>query len=334
MIVQVTKAYYELVFAKNSLDGMFRLKESEARWLKQVEQEIAVQAATTTELLAAQSTYNQVCYQVAYSEQSYAKARLELEKAMYTENINVDMVNTHLQRKNLDITLAECLDLAFQNRVELKVLDNTIKAAKFTQDIIRSEEMPNVSMVGTYGRSGEAFSERDLNLATEWSLMGKVKWFLGGKSIESYYKKEKISPYKVVKTDTNVDTQTLNAKFAFWDNLAHFTKQKEAQISRTQALKDLEEMKNKIRQETEEAYFSFKKYKTQLALAINEIGYRRKQLEIVKTKRLINDGTVPDIMDAELQLEQANAHLQEALAGVNVSIVTLNRAVGVINYFQ
>jgi len=93
-------------------------------------------------------------------------------------------------------------------------------------------------------------------------------------------------------------------------------------------------MKNKIRQETEEAYYSFRKYKTQLSLSINEIGYRRKQLEIVKTKRLMNDGTVPDIMDAEMQLEQANARLQEALAGVNVSIVTLNRAIGIVNYFQ
>jgi outer membrane protein TolC len=137
-----------------------------------------------------------------------------------------------------------------------------------------------------------------------------------------------------VNTSTNVDTQTLNAKFSFWDNLAHFTKQKEAQISRTQAMKDQEEMKNKIRQETEDAYFSFKKFKTQLALSINEIGYRRKQLEIVKTKKLMNDGTVPEIMEAELQLEQANERLQEALSGVNVSIVILNRAIGIVNYFQ
>ncbi|MBI4845221.1 MAG: TolC family protein [Candidatus Omnitrophica bacterium] len=260
-------------------------------------------------------------------------AKLNLEKEMFTENIDVDNLDYHLEKKKIDITLEKCLELAFTNRAELNILEKTIEAAKYGQDIIRSEELPNFSLMGSYGRSGEAFTQRDLNLATEWKVMGKVRWFLGGNTMESAYTKDKVTPFKVTKTDTNVDSQSMNLKFSFWDNLAHFTKQKEAQITRHQAEKDLAEMRNKIRQETEDAYYSYQRYSTQLGLAINEIGYRRKQLEIIKTKRAMNEASGAEVMEAELQLAQSNGTLYESLAGVNVSIASLNRAIGVINYF-
>ncbi|MBU4306172.1 MAG: TolC family protein [Candidatus Omnitrophica bacterium] len=334
LLFQVTKAYYELVLAKNVLDATKRLKHKEQQLLSEIEKEYAIQSATPSELLSAQATYNQACYQVAFSERSFTLAKLSLEKEMFAEGLDVEGLNYHLKRKKLNAKLEQCLEIAFKNRQELRVLEKTIEAAKYSQDIIKSEEFPNLSLSGSYGRSGESFSQRDLNLATEWKIMGKVKWFLGGNTVETSYTKDKVSPFRVTKTDTNIDSQTLNAKFSFWDNLAHFTKDKEAYITRKQAEKDLEEMKNKIRQETEDAYYSFQRYNTQLALAINEIGFRRKQVEIVKTKRKMYEATAADVMESELQLSQSDASLQEALSGINVAIASLNRAVGVINYFN
>lgn len=334
LMFEVSKTYYELVLAKITLDMMIRLKAESIKVLESVEAEFAVQSATPAELLGAQASYNRVCYQLANSERGLAMAKLALEKEMFTEQLNIDNLDYHLGRNKIDVNLEECLELAFRHRPELKVMEQTMQAAKYTQDIIKSEELPNVSIVGSYGRSGESFSQRDLNLATEWTLMGKVKWFLGGNTVETSYKKEKISPFKITKTDTNVDSQTLNGKFSFWDNLAHFSQIKEAQITRKQALKDYEEMKNKIRQETEDSYYSYQKYSVQLSLAINEIGYRRKQLEIAKTRKGMNDASGGDVIDAETQLVEASANMQQALAGINLSISSLNRAIGVINYFH
>jgi len=334
LMFNVSKAYYELVLARITLDMMSRLKQDTAQILEEVEAEFAIQSATPADLLSAQASFNKVCFQVANAERGLAMARLTLEKEMFTEELDIENLDYHLGRNNIDVDLDECLELAFRHRAELKVMEQTMQAAKYTQDIIRSEELPNISVVGTYGRSGESFSQRDLNLATEWSLMGKVKWFLGGNTIETYYKKDKISPFKVTKTDTNVDSQALNAKFSFWDNLAHFSQKKEAMITRKQALKDYSEMKNKIRQETEDSYYSYRKYNVQLSLAINEIGYRRKQVEIVKVKRGMNEASGGDIIDAEAQLAEANSNMQQALAGLNLSVASLNRAIGVINYFH
>ncbi|MBU1087655.1 MAG: TolC family protein [Candidatus Omnitrophica bacterium] len=334
LMFEVSKAYYEMVLSKITLDMMLRLKTGTAKILDEVLAEFAIQSATPAELLGAQASFNRVCFQVANAERGMAMAKLALEKEMFTEALNVDELDYHLGRKKINVNLDECRELAFRHRAEIKVMEQTMQAAKYSQDIIKSEELPNVSLVGTYGRSGESFSQRDLNLATEWSLMGKVKWFLGGNTVETFYKKDKVSPFKVTKTDTNVDSQALNAKFSFWDNLAHFSKSKEAQITRKQALKDYEEMKNKIRQETEDSYYSYQKYSVQLSLAINEIGYRRKQLEIAKTRKGMNEASGADIIDAEMQLVEANSNMQQALAGINLSIASLNRAIGVINYFH
>ncbi|MFH1458879.1 MAG: TolC family protein [Candidatus Omnitrophota bacterium] len=334
IIMQINKTYFEFVLAKNTLDIMKRLEIREKELLNQLEKEFAIESATTADFLTAQSFYNQVCFEVANYERAVALAKLALEKELTVENLDVSNLSYHIKRSSIKTNLNECLDLAFRNRPEILILERTIEAAKYTQDIVKSEEMPNVSLQGSYGRSGESFSQRDLNLATEWSIIGKVRWFLGGNTVESSYKKDKISPYKVTKTDTNVDSQTLNTKFSFWDNLAHFTQKKEAQITRKQALKDLEEQKNKIREETEDSYYSYLKYKTQLSLSINEIGFRRKQLEIANTKRSMNEAAVTEVMDAEMKLAQANASMQEALGGINISITNLNRAIGVVNYFH
>jgi len=334
LIFQISKAYYEVIIVKNSLDHIKILKEKADKILAEVEAEFKIGSATPAVLLTTQSLYNQVYFQLSSAERELALAKLSLEKQMYTENINIEDMDYSLQRKNIDLNLEQCLDLAFRNRPEPKILEKTIKSAKYGEDIIRSEEMPNVSLIGAYGRSGEAFSQRELTLATEWNIMARMRWFLGGNTVETSYKKDEVSPYRVTRTDTNVEAQTFNAKFSFWDNLAHFTKHKEAQITRKQAEKDLVEMKNKIRQETEDAYYSYLKYKSQLSLSINELGFRRKQLEIVKTKRGMNEATGAEQMEAELQLTQANGNYEQAMAGLNVSIVAMNRAIGVINYFH
>ena len=334
LILKVTKAYYELIMTKNTLDIMQRLKQTSGQVLTEVESEFTVFWATPADLLDAQASYNQACFQVSYSERGYAMAKLNLEKEMFLENLDVENLDFQLGRQKIETSLDECLDLTFQHRVEIKIIENTLKAAKFSQDIIKSEEMPNVSIIGTYGRAGESFSQRSLNLAAEWSLMGRVKWFLGGNTVETSYKKDKITPFRVTSTNINVDSQTLNTKFSFWDNLAHFTKAKEAQITRKQALKDKAEMKNKIRQETEDAYYTYLRYNTQLSLAVNQIGFRRKQLEILKAKRRMGEARGADVMSAEIQLAEANGSMQEALAGINIAIVSLNYAIGVINYFH
>ncbi|MFH2137265.1 MAG: TolC family protein [Candidatus Omnitrophota bacterium] len=334
LIFNVSKTYYELVAAKRTYDLLNAVKIKEAELLTQIEKEFQILSATPAELLTAQSLFNQVCFQVASTEREFILAKLKLEKEMFTENINIDNMSFQLRNRNIEVTLEECLDLAFRNRPELNILERTIKATKYGEDVIRSEEFPNVSLIGSYGRSGEAFDQRNLQLATEWSLVGQVKWFLGGNTVESSYTRDQVTPYKVTKSDTNLRSQTMDTKFSFWDNLAHFSKRKEAQITRKQAEKDLAEMRNKIQQETEDAYYSFIRFKTQLGFSLNEIGFRRKQLEIAKAKKRMNESSTAEVMEAEFQLIQANANYEQALAAINGTIGSLNRAIGIIGYFK
>ena len=94
------------------------------------------------------------------------------------------------------------------------------------------------------------------------------------------------------------------------------------------------EMRNKIQQETEDAFYSYKRFQSQLGFSLNEIGFRRKQLEIAKTKRSMNESNAAEVMEAEFQLLQAMANYEQAIASMNVSVVSLNRAIGVVNYFK
>jgi len=334
LILLVTKAYYEVVIARNTLDVLENLRKVEEKLANQVDVEFKIGAVAPVVFLSAQSFYNQVCFKVASAKREFEIALLKLEKEMFIEKLDIDSLDCSLSRKKLDILLSKCIEIAFCSRPELSILEKTIESAKYAEDIVKSDSLPNITIIGSYGRSGEAFNQRELRLAREWSLMGKVRWFLGGNTMETSYDKKKISPFKVTRTDTNIAAQTFNTKISFWDNLAYFSKQKEAFITRKQAEKDLIEMRNKIRQEVVDAYYSYHKFNSQLSSSVKELGYRRKQLEIVKAKKAMAEATGPEVMDAEMQFSQTNVSLQEALAGINIAIVSLNRAVGVIDYFD
>ena len=334
VIFGVNKAYYELISAKRVNDLMNELIERETKLLNQVEKEFKIGSATPAVMLTAQSLYNQVCFQGTSMNREFALAKLRLEKAMLTENLDIENLNYNLRHRQLKATLEECLDIAFRSRPELRIIEHTIKAAKYGEDIIRSEEFPNISLVSTYGRSGEAFSQRELTLAKEWTLMGQVKWFLGGNTLESSYTRDQVTPFKVTKTDQNLKSQSFDTKFSFWDNLAHFSKIKEAHITRKQAEKDLAEMRNKIKEDTEDAYYSFIRYQSQFGFSLNEIGFRRKQLEIAKAKRRMNEANAAEVMEAEFQLVQSNSNYEQAISAMNASIVSLNRAICIVDYFK
>ncbi len=334
LIFKVSKAYYELVVAKKGLDCFKELKEKEEKLLNDAELEFKIEAATPAVLPTAQSIYNQICFQVASTEREYQLAILNLEKEMYVENLKIDNLNYEISYKRVDINFGECKELAVRNRPEPRIIEMTIKSAEYGENVIKSEEMPNVTLTGKYGRSGEAFSESDLNLAKEWSLMGSVKWFLGGNTLETSYSKDRVSPFRVTRTDTSLSSSSFDTKFSFWDNLAHFTKQKEAQITRKQAEQELADMRNKISQETQDAYYSYIKYNTQFSLALNEIGYRRKQLEITKAKREMGDANAAEVMEAQMRVSEAEVNLEQAKAGIVVAIVSLNRAIGLVNYIK
>ena len=334
MIVQVTQAYFELLAAKNTVDMLADAKRIAEKILSEVEKEAQINATPQAVLLTARSLNNQAIFQWASAERERALAKLKLEKEMFTENLDISQLDYRMQHRAITVSLDDCRELAERNRVEIKVLEQTIQMADYGEDIIRSESLPNVSVVGTYGRAGEAFSERDLTLGKQWMVMGKVRWFLGGNTAETSYSKDQIVPFKITDAAAKTGSQTLNAKFSFWDNLAHFSKQKEAQITKKQAEKDLDEMRNRIRQETEDAYYSYQKFQAQMDLSASEMGYRSKQVEIARTKRRMDEATGAEIMEAEVALAQATINFQQALAGINIAIAALNRAVGVINYFQ
>ncbi|MFH1776583.1 MAG: TolC family protein [Candidatus Omnitrophota bacterium] len=335
LIFKVITAYFELLKAQNTYNELKELTDEAKYYLEFTEKQFRIEVSTITELLHVQSSYNQIQYQLISVEKDLELAKLNLQKEMNVTDLNFSGLDYSLQFKKIDLTLDHCIELAFRNRPEPKTMRYMVSSAEYAKKVIESERRPNFSLLSSFGKAGESFKSEGLDLGTQWSIMGKVNWFFGGSTIESSLGHDESNPTAITTyTGNRTESTIFSAKLAFWDNLAHFSKSKESEITKQQAEHELEQMLQSIKSDVEEAFYNYQKAKIQATAAANEIGYRSKELEIIKNKKELQEATYAELLEALVKLAEAKASYYQALATSEIAVSGLNRAIGVIGYFK
>lgn len=335
LIYKVSAAYYDVVRLKRTYGELKRLVDESRQYLELTEKQFRFEASTVTELLNVQSAYNQIHFQLVSTQKDLEIAKLALQKEMNIENADFSGIGYHLEFKKVNVKLDDCIDLAYRNRPEPRTLEYMVSSAEYGKKAIDSEKKPNFSLLGTYGKAGESFKSQTLDMGTQWSIMGKVNWFFGGHTLETSLNREESNPTAITTyTGNKTENTAFNTKFAFWDNLAHFSKLQEAEITKKQAEHEKEQMMQTIRSDVEEAFYNYQKAKAQASAAANEVGYRSKEIEVVKSKKEINEATFAEVLEAIIKLSEAKASYIQAMASSEIAVAGLNRAIGVIGYFK
>jgi outer membrane protein len=189
----------------------------------------------------------------------------------------------------------ECLNIAQQSRLELKI--SSLKAAQAGKlvRVAQSDYLPAVSVVGNYARFGDnpSVSGSDYKDMESWYIMAVASWNF----------------WEWGKTKFRVDA----------------SKAKENQA--TDAAKELNDQ---ITLEIKYAYLTLQEAQNQIAVSEKVIEQAEENFRISEERYKERVATSTEVLDAQTLLTKAKSEYANALGDYNVNYAKLQRAMGTI----
>ncbi len=327
----VEEAFYSYLINKVNLKLQKSLLEEAKNIFDTAKEKFDIELTTMSEFLQVESQLKQVVYQVASSENDLTMAKLTLAQAMDLEGaeglkdlLNIDTDIMDLEFIEIDISLEDCIDLAFRNRADLKTKEYMVEFNEYGRKIAKSKDQLKVDLTGSYGRSGGAYEAETLNLATDWFLGFKVSKPLGGNTLATSYTKEETSEKHG--QSTNTETLSKAVEFGILDNLQSFSEKKTAEIALGKAKEEVKETRDFILKEIKESYLNYKKGLIQVSTNFEKIKYREEELKIAKARAELNEIPFSELMRAHISLTDEKSFYVEAMGSLYQSLAKLNKA--------
>lgn len=280
-------------------------------------QRIMETARQSVEMLAAHSDVASNYFKVGmipkndllYAEVELANGRQTLIKAQNAVELAKARFNTVLKRKiftpvqivdilqytPLDKQLDDCLEIASQNRPELKISALKARQAGKMVRLAQSEYLPALSLVGNYTRFGDnpSVSGSDFKDSENWYVMGVASWNF----------------WEWGRTKFRVDA---------------------SRARENQALDAAKELNDQIALEIKNSYLNLQEAEKQIAVSQKVIEQAEENFRITQERFAERIATTTEVLDAQTLLTKARAEYANALGDFNISRARLQRAMGVI----
>ncbi len=329
---EVESAFYAYMASKMDVKLHKTLLEETEGIFTNAKKRLELGLITRTEFLQLESQMQQINYQVISSENELTMAKLALAQAVNVregENA-IDIIDKEpgkdLEPITIDISLEDCMDLAFKTRPDIKAKEYMLEFNDYERKIAESKNQLKVDLTGTYGKSGSAYESETLTMAPDWYLGFKVTKPLGGNTLSTAYTKDKTSPKTGQSTRTESISQSV--EMGLLDGLQHFSEEKSAEIGYKKAKDELEQAKDAVIKEVKESYLNYKKGLVQVMTNLNKIKYKEEELKITKARAELNEASLSELAQAHMGLTDERAYYVEALGSLYQTLAKLNKATG------
>jgi len=335
LIYQVEQNYYKLIYLQKVVKLQQSLYKQAQDFLDLTDKQYKLGYVSRLEFLNLESKFNQVGFSLISSQQALSLAKLKFQQVLNLDVPFALLIDEELSyNSDLGVNLDRCLNLALRNRPEIRVGQLTLASSKYGEKIAKRKGWPELSLVGSVGESGEAYTQDILRMREEWSVLGKLSWSFGGSSLDYSYNREKVNPAEITETNLTTEARTHSFKFGLLDNLDYYSKSKEAEIAFQKAMNDYNQLRQKITLEVKEAYFLYERAKIMLAAVESKIKYYKKEVEIAELRKSLDIVPLSTLLEAKINLsEQENAY-SKALMEYYLALATLNRAMGISFYYS
>ena len=329
---EVESAFYAYMANKMDLKLHKALLEETKNLFASGKKRFELGLVTKTEFLQLESQMQQVNYQVISSENEAAMARLALAQAVNVREgeKTIDIIDKEqgkdMEPVTIDISLEDCMDLAFKARPDLKAKEYTLEFNDYERKIAESKNQLKVDLTGTYGKSGGAYQSETLTMGKDWYLGFKVSKPLGGNTLSTAYTKEKTSQKHGQSSRTEAISKSV--ELGLLDGLQHFSEEKSAEIGYRKAKDELEQARDAVIKEVKESYLNYKKGLVQVLTNFNKIKYREEELKITKARAELNEASLSELAQAHMSLTDEKAFYIEALGSLYQALAKLNKATG------
>jgi len=329
---EVESAFYAYMASKMDLKLHKALLEEIAGIFTNAKKRLELGLITRTEFLQLETQMQQINYQIISSENGLSMAKLALAQAVNVKEGEkvIDIIDKESGKDlgpiTIDISLEDCVDLAFKARPDLKSKEYMLEFNDYERKIEESKNQLKVDLAGTCGKSGGAYESETLNMGNDWYLGFKVTKPLGGNTLSTAYTKDKTSQKHGQSTRTESVSQSV--EMGLLDGLQHFSEEKSAEIGYKKAKDELEQVKETIIKEVSESYLNYKKGLIQIMTNLNKIKYKEEELKITKARAELNEVSLSELVQAHMGLTDEKTYYVEALGSLYQSLAKLNKATG------
>jgi len=338
LILQVEKAYYSMDKANKALRIQKDLQKRILELYEMARSGYEANAIAHIEFLEINSQRNQADYQVLSATEDRSIANLLLQQAMNISE-EVKIAGTG-EPKTIELDLKNCFDLAYLNRPELKISRLSMEYFDYEKKIMQARAtFPRVDFLGMYGNMVEDFVRGDTpdnrdrrGLGPEYYVGMKASWPFWGNTVGYSLTKETwqpvVSAYQGTVSNTGIIT------FDILDKMEDLSGLKEADLEFMRALDEINKKEQEITLEVKETFFKYKKALVLMGVARSKVEFQGKQVEIMEIKRQLGEAEYSDVAEEIIKLTEERFSLVQAIADYFIAIASLNKAVGLENYFK
>ncbi|MFH1381263.1 MAG: TolC family protein [Candidatus Omnitrophota bacterium] len=338
VILQVKKAYYGLDKTKKALEIQNNLNEKTSKLFNIAKIAYDAGAIAQLEFLKVSSQHNQTSFQKISAIEDVSMSNMLLQQAM---NINEEISIVAIPSpKTITLSLSKCYGLAYLNRPELKISQLSLEYYEYEKKIRRARsDWPRVDLLGMYGNMREDFIKDDIDPGTDPRGLGPEYYFgtkvsipFWGSTADYSYTKESWQP--VVRTKHQTESATHLATFSLFNKLDDISSAWEAELEYMRSQDEAEKKKQEVTLEIKETFFKYEKALLLMQLARDKIAYQSKEVEILDIRRELGEARYSDVIEEMIKLAEEEFSYAQAIADYFISIATLNKAIGVDDYFR
>lgn len=175
---EAKKAYYNVVLAKRSLATVNEIYKGIEKHVEEANSYFKAGLIAKLDVIRAEAKLSEIRQKVVQAENSVDVAIAYLEFVIGKDLPKDFEPNTEIEIKQLNNNVAYYQDLAYKNRVELKIYENKLGLAKENEKVMKSQNKPLIAIQGEYKYEGTDLTKED----PKWQigLVGTWTAFDGG----------------------------------------------------------------------------------------------------------------------------------------------------------
>ncbi len=276
----------------------------------------------------------QIQQQDIKSELETARHDVELARISLLQMMDVSMdskvdVKGMPAFKAAEVELAPLMKAAVRSRPDIRVNELLVDFNRYGIKIAESEGRFNVDLSGSAGIGDEWYKDEDPAYQGEWYAGVKAGKTLGAHKFEDTLTAQDKVPSAGQTTSTKFVNNT--AQLTLFANNT-FVPVKEAKIKYYRAMDELDRSRKTTEIDVRKALYEYQRCVEVLRTFDVKLQYGRKELEITRAQKDINQAVIADVLKVQGKLSTAQADYIKAQENAFVAAYKLNREIGVAGY--
>ena len=331
-VYSIYEAYWKLVAAQFAYEKRSAVYETIKNDLKVMTEQYVLDLAVKQQFLSVKSQYLQASSQMNGAHIAFSKARWALGKALGLSRPVDFKLPTEIPYKKIEPNVDDCLSLAAGHRPDVVMQENLTETSFQALKVAASADRTKLSLNAFYGRSASAYVSDPLNFREDWQVYARLSQAVFGYTVGMSGSKVNTSPRLGQSTRSNTETATMNVNFL--DTMKDRTDIKQSDLTYRQAKLKRDDLRNDVAIEVEESVFNVQQAAMQVEFTEEDEKLAEEELNVAESKGKYGLSSALELAQARNRLAASQTGRMDALAGYQIAVAGLNRAVGITDKFK